>query len=68
MAKKIRLNDLKVSSFATSLNKDEQEQAKGGYYFTPGGVVNVNGGKHDWTGIKTRITNFASQNLDAQGF
>ena len=55
MAKKIKLKDLKLDTCVTSLEKKEQERAKGGFIYIPGNTTGVNGGKEGWTGLKTRI-------------
>ena len=59
--KKLQLNELKVKSFITVVNKEEQRTAKGGYVNHPrvddalNSVVN-NVGDSYWTSEKTRAT------------
>ncbi len=55
MKKKITLKEIKVSSFATSLDAHEQEKAKGGYYYVRGNTSGVSGGKQSWTEVKTAV-------------
>jgi len=55
MAKKFTIEELKVSSCVTSLERNEQDKAKGGHIYIPGNTVGVNGGKEGWTGIKTQV-------------
>lgn len=54
MKKKITLKELRVSKFSTSLNKEEIEKTKGGFYYIPGNATGVSGGKENWTEITTR--------------
>jgi len=55
MAKKFTIEELKVNSCVTSLERNEQEKTKGGYIYIPGNSVGVAGGKEGWTGLKTRV-------------
>ncbi len=58
--KKLQINELKVKSFITVVNKEEQRTAKGGYVNHPrenatlNEVVN-NVGDSYWTSDKTRV-------------
>jgi len=58
MKKKIKLKDLKVTRITTTLNAQEQEQAKGGYYYSPGNLSGIRNGKERWTEIKTSVETF----------
>lgn len=54
MAKnKLKLNDLKVKSFVTALDTEEQKTTKGGFIYlsSPGQL----GGRNQWTSQKTRF-------------
>ena len=59
MAKKIQLTDLKVTSFVTTLNENEQKPAKGGYLGARRVPIRHRAGRADWTEIKTRIKAFS---------
>jgi len=60
--KKLQLEELKVKSFVTVVNKEEQRTAKGGYRYKAtiadamDVVMDTVGGGH-WTSEKTRATN-----------
>jgi hypothetical protein len=59
--KKLQLKELKVKSFITVVNKEEQRTAKGGYVYRPGIVAAVNEVASTeitgpWTSEKTRAT------------
>ncbi len=58
MKKKITLKELKVKSITTTLSANEKDQAKGGYYYTPGNISGISGGKERWTEIKTSVETF----------
>ena len=58
MKKKITLKELKIKRIATTLNANEKEQAKGGYYYSPGNISGVSGGKERWTEIKTSVETY----------
>ena len=65
MAKeKLKLTDLRVESFVTSLDAGQMEQAKGGLQF------NIQGKKTNysvrWTSIDTRIEQSNSVGLDGK--
>lgn len=59
---KLQLQEIKVKSFVTIVNKEEQRTAKGGYVHHPRvpiamvEVMDTVGGSH-WTSEKTRATN-----------
>jgi len=50
--KKIKLTDLKVKSFVTTLNKKEQKTAKGG--FRNNLIEDISGIQY-WTAVKTQF-------------
>ena len=63
--KKLQLEELKVKSFVTVVNKEEQRTAKGGYVYKASidaamdVVMDTVGGGH-WTSEKTRLTGTGS--------
>ncbi len=63
MKKKIlKLEELKVKSFVTQVNKEEQKTAKGGYVYKPGLPIAMSEvGVVHWTSEKTRLS--TSDNL-----
>lgn len=63
MKKKIlKLEELKVKSFVTQVNKAEQKTAKGGYVYKPGLPIAMSEvGVANWTSEKTRV--LSSDNL-----
>ena len=59
MAKKFQLTDLKVTSFVTTLNENEQKTTKGGYLGARRIPIRHRAGRADWTELKTRIKTFS---------
>lgn len=60
--KKLQIEELKVKSFVTVVNKEEQRTTKGGYVHKQGvasiaHVVGDTAGGSYWTSEKTRATN-----------
>ena len=55
MAKKFKLTDLKVTSFVTTLNENEQKTSKGGYLGARRVPVQHRAGRADWTETKSEI-------------
>lgn len=66
MAKKFQLTDLKVTSFVTTLNENEQKTAKGGYLGARRVPVHHRAGRADWTDFKTQVK-VISGTIYAQG-
>jgi len=59
--KKLQIKELKVKSFITVVNKEEQRTAKGGYVYHPRIAGSLNEvadtiGGLEWTSEKTRAT------------
>jgi len=57
--KKLKLNDLKLKSFVTTLDVEEQRTAKGGYIVLPS--QGQFGGRNQWTSQKTRLRESGKQ-------
>lgn len=60
MAKKnLQLSEIKIKSFVTLVDKDEQRTAKGGYVYNDrlDAIIIDIGSKPSWTELKTRVTN-----------
>ncbi len=55
MAKKFQLSELKVTSFVTAMNENEQQTAKGGFLGGRRALINHRTFRQDWTMVKTQL-------------